>query len=106
MSMSEPLFVAILSGGISHERDVSLRSGRRLADALLRAGARVEIREPNEDLLPWLAEAKPDAVWPLLHGASGENGALYSLLRAAGFAYVGSRPVSYTHLTLPTIYSV
>ncbi len=94
MSMSEPLFVAILSGGISHERDVSLRSGRRLADALLRAGARVEIREPNEDLLPWLAEAKPDAVWPLLHGASGENGALYSLLRAAGFAYVGSRPTA------------
>ncbi|RRJ86523.1 D-alanine--D-alanine ligase [Gulosibacter macacae] len=86
--------VVILSGGISHERDVSLRSGRRVADALLRAGAHVTIREPDETLLPWLAEHEYDVVWPLLHGASGENGALYSLLRASGIPYVGSRPTA------------
>ena len=86
--------VVILSGGISHERDVSLRSGRRVADALLRAGAEVTIREPDQSLLPWLADAEYDVVWPVLHGASGENGALYSLLRAAGIPWVGSRPTA------------
>ncbi|MFD2675069.1 D-alanine--D-alanine ligase family protein [Gulosibacter bifidus] len=88
--------VVILSGGISHERDVSLRSGRRVADALTRAGAKVTVREPDGSLLPWLIENRDDVdvVWPVLHGASGENGALYSLLRANEFAYVGSRPTA------------
>ena len=86
--------VVILSGGISHERDVSLRSGRRVADALIRAGAKVTVREPDQSLLPWLAEHEFDVVWPVLHGASGENGALYSLLRAAGIPWVGSRPTA------------
>ncbi|WP_201521015.1 D-alanine--D-alanine ligase family protein [Gulosibacter hominis] len=86
--------VVILSGGISHEREVSLRSGRRVADALTQAGARVTVREPDETLLPWLQEAEYDVVWPVLHGASGENGALYSLLRALGVPYVGSRPTA------------
>ena len=86
--------VVILSGGISHERDVSLRSGRRVADALIRAGAKVTVREPDQALLPWLVDHEFDVVWPLLHGASGENGALYSLLRAAGIPWVGSRPTA------------
>jgi D-alanine-D-alanine ligase len=88
--------VVILSGGISHERDVSLRSGRRVADALTRAGANVTVREPDQQLLPWLLEHREDidVVWPLLHGASGENGALYSLLRAVGLPYVGARPTA------------
>ena len=86
--------VVILSGGISHERDVSLRSGRRVADALIRAGAKVTVREPDHTLLPWLAENEFDVVWPVLHGASGENGALYSLLRASGVPWVGSRPTA------------
>lgn len=90
------LHVVILSGGISHERDVSLRSGRRVADALTQAGARVTLREPDKTLLSWLREHRDevDVVWPLLHGASGENGALYSLLRTTGTPYVGSRPTA------------
>lgn len=88
--------VVILSGGISHERDVSLRSGRRVSDALIKAGARVTVREPDEKLLPWLEENfdDVDVVWPVLHGVSGENGALYSLLRALNVPYVGSRPTA------------
>lgn len=88
--------VVICSGGISHERDVSLRSGRRVADALTRAGAKVTVREPDSALLPWLLEHRDevDVVWPVLHGASGENGALYSLLRANEVPYVGSRPTA------------
>ena len=90
MTSSPSLDVLVLAGGISHERDVSLRSGRRVADALAGAGHRVTVREPDGKLIEGLAEHRPDVVWPALHGASGEDGALRSLLRAMGFPYVGS----------------
>ena len=83
--------VVVLSGGISHERDVSLRSGRRVADALGRLGWRVRTAEPDARLLPDLLEDRPDVVWPALHGASGEDGSLRSLLDVAGLTYIGSR---------------
>ncbi|MGO2110327.1 MAG: D-alanine--D-alanine ligase family protein [Pseudoclavibacter sp.] len=89
---TEPLHVVVLAGGISHERDVSLRSGRRVTDALQRAGMRVELIDPDSDLLSHLRTSRPDVVWPVLHGASGEDGALYSLLRALHLPYVGSKP--------------
>jgi D-alanine-D-alanine ligase len=82
--------VVVLAGGISHERDVSLKSGRRVADALIDAGCTVEIREPDGDLLTHLRQTKPDAVWSALHGAVGEDGALQELLRLMGVPFVGS----------------
>jgi D-alanine-D-alanine ligase len=82
--------VVVLSGGISHERDVSLRSGRRVLDALARLGWRVTTAEPDAKLLPALLEQRPDVVWPALHGASGEDGSLRSLLDVAGIRYIGS----------------
>jgi len=85
-----PLTVVVLAGGISHERDVSLRSGRRVADGLRRRGATVVLRDPDASLLPYLDESRPDVVWPALHGASGEDGALFALLEHAGIPYVGS----------------
>ncbi len=83
-------YALVLAGGISHEREVSLRSGRRVADALLEQGWRVDVREPDADLLPSLAAAGYDVVWPALHGASGEDGALRALLDLAGVPFVGS----------------
>lgn len=83
--------VVVLSGGISHERDVSLRSGRRVVDALRRLGWSVTTAEPDARLLPTLLDRHPDVVWPALHGASGEDGSLRSLLDVSGLAYVGSR---------------
>ena len=85
------LDIVVLAGGISNERDVSLRSGRRVADALTSAGHRVTVLDPDATLLDAIAEKNPDVVWPALHGASGEDGALLSLLEAAGVAFVGSR---------------
>ncbi|HEY8590303.1 MAG TPA: D-alanine--D-alanine ligase [Naasia sp.] len=82
--------VLVLAGGISHERDVSLRSGRRIADALQEQGWRVRIAEPDATLLPSLAEDAPDVVWPALHGASGEDGSLLGLLEGTGIPFVGS----------------
>jgi D-alanine-D-alanine ligase len=83
--------VVVLAGGISHERDVSLRSGRRVADSLAEQGLRVELRDPDASLLDYLRTSKPDVVWPALHGASGEDGALRGLLGLLGVPYVGSR---------------
>lgn len=82
--------VLVLSGGISHEREVSLRSGRRIADALEDAGYTVELADPDADLLPRLALNRPDVVFPAVHGASGEDGALLGLLEALKIPYVGS----------------
>jgi D-alanine-D-alanine ligase len=84
------LKVQILAGGISHERDISLKSGRRVADALLDAGAEVIIREPDEHLLSNIKKDKPDVIWPCLHGASGEDGALRDILSLAGVPFVGA----------------
>lgn len=90
MTDSSGLYVVVLAGGISHERDVSLRSGRRVADALAAAGHRVELRDPDAGLLPFLEAERPDVVFPALHGSSGEDGSLLDLLRAVGIPAVGS----------------
>lgn len=90
MSDSSGLYVVVLAGGISHERDVSLRSGRRVADALTAAGHRVVLRDPDAGLLPFLVSERPDVVFPALHGSSGEDGSLLELLAAIGVPTVGS----------------
>jgi D-alanine-D-alanine ligase len=86
--------VVVLAGGISHERDVSLRSGRRVADSLREHGLEVELRDPDSSLLAYLRDTRPDVVWPALHGASGEDGALRGLLEFLGIPFVGSRSES------------
>ncbi|WP_440695652.1 D-alanine--D-alanine ligase family protein [Clavibacter nebraskensis] len=90
MTAHEPLSVVVLAGGISHERDVSLRSGRRVADALRGVGVTSSLRDPDATLLDFLRDTPPAVVWPVLHGASGEDGALLGLLELAGVPYVGS----------------
>jgi D-alanine-D-alanine ligase len=90
-TLDRTLDIVVISGGISHERDVSLRSGRRVADRLSAMGHRITHREPDAGLLAALLDQRPDVIWPAVHGASGEDGALLGLLEAAGFPYVGSR---------------
>ena len=82
--------VVILAGGISPERDVSLKSGRRLSDHLSEAGIESEIREPDELLIDYLATTKPDLVWSVLHGAGGEDGSIQRLLEMLDVAFVGA----------------
>lgn len=91
MNNTSPTRVLVLAGGISHERDVSLRSGRRVADGLAEHGVEVSLRDPDASLLGYLAENRPDVVWPALHGASGEDGALRGILDFLEIPYVGSR---------------
>ncbi|HJR36820.1 MAG TPA: ATP-binding cassette domain-containing protein, partial [Nocardioidaceae bacterium] len=72
--------IVVLAGGLSHERDVSLRSGRRVAEALRDSGAEVDERDVDASLLPALRDDPPMCVLPLLHGETGEDGALREVL--------------------------
>lgn len=87
---SDVLDVLILAGGLSHERDVSIRSGRRVADALRSTGISAYVHDVDGELLGYLQQARPDVVWPLLHGSTGEDGSVRDLLDLAGVPYVGT----------------
>lgn len=80
----------ILAGGLSHERDVSIRSGRRVADALRATVDEVSLRDVDSELIPTIRHGGVDVVWPLLHGSSGEDGSLQALLELLGVPYVGT----------------
>ena len=82
----------VLAGGLSHERDVSLRSGRRVADALKHEGVDAVVRDADASLLDHLATARYDAALVALHGGAGEDGALREVLDLVGLPYVGSAP--------------
>ena len=82
--------VAVLAGGLSYERSVSLLSGSRVAEALRSQGLAVHEIEPDAGLLDRLREAAPDAVVVALHGQEGEDGSLRAVLDLLGTPYVGS----------------
>lgn len=90
MTETTPRSIVVLAGGLSHERDVSLRSGRRVSDSLSQHGITVVTKDPDASLLADLRAARPDVIWPALHGASGEDGALRGLLEYLGIPFVGS----------------
>jgi len=82
--------VAVLMGGVSAERDVSLMSGQGVLSALQDAGVNVVPIDVNENLVSQLAEAKVDRVFNILHGGIGENGAISALLELMDIPYTGS----------------
>ncbi len=83
--------VAVLKGGRSLERQVSLRSGARVEDALERLGHEVEGIDVSHDLVARLQASAPDAAFVALHGRDGEDGTVQSLLEVLGIPYTGSR---------------
>jgi D-alanine-D-alanine ligase len=82
--------VAVLKGGRSLERQVSLKSGARVEDALERLGHDVIGIDVGHDLVARLREAAPDAAFICLHGRDGEDGTVQELLEIAGIPYTGS----------------
>ncbi|EME56590.1 D-alanine--D-alanine ligase family protein [Amycolatopsis decaplanina] len=82
--------VAVLAGGLSHERDVSLRSGRRLSVALRAEGLTVEEWDTDAGLLERLRTQRPDAAIVALHGGEGENGAVQTVLEMLDVPFVGT----------------
>ncbi len=91
--MAAPLagrHVAVLMGGISPEREVSLVSGAACADALDRLGARVSRIDAGRDVAARLTEVKPDVVFNALHGAWGEDGCVQGILETLAIPYTHS----------------
>jgi len=82
--------IVILAGGLSPERDVSLRSGRRIAECLRNRDLDVEVVDVDDQLAERLSTLQPACVIPLVHGAAGEDGDLASLISSLGLPHVGS----------------
>nr|WP_026126579.1 D-alanine--D-alanine ligase [Nocardiopsis xinjiangensis] len=84
--------VLVLAGGLSPEHEVSLQSGRSVAEALRRLDVEVQVTDVGSGLLDRLAQDPPQVVFPVLHGSAGEDGAIREVLELAGAPYVGARP--------------
>jgi len=84
------LHIAVLMGGWSSEREVSLVSGNGVADALEGLGHRVTRIDMDRDVAVRLAEAKPDIVFNALHGTPGEDGTVQGMMDLMGLPYTHS----------------
>ena len=82
--------VAVLYGGKSAEREVSLKSGAAVIDALTSAGVDVVAIDVGDDLLDRLQNEKIDRAFIILHGRGGEDGSMQGLLECLGIPYTGS----------------
>jgi len=82
--------VAVLQGGRSLERQVSLKSGARVEDALQQLGHRAVAIDVGPELVAQLTELAPDAAFVALHGRDGEDGTIQELLEVLGIPYTGS----------------
>src|SRR6201993_1935180 len=86
--------VAVLMGGWSSEREISLRSGKACADALERIGFRVTRINVDRDVAAALSATKPDVALNLLHGRPGEDGSIQGLLEILAIPYTHSGVLS------------
>ena len=82
--------VAVLYGGTSAEREVSLKSGAEVLQALQQAGVNAFAIDADQNLAARLISEKPDRVFIALHGRGGEDGSLQGLLENLQLPYTGS----------------
>ena len=82
--------VAVIFGGTSTEREVSLKTGAAVLAALQRRDVAAFGFDPRDELLPELLEQGTDRVWIALHGPGGEDGTLQGALECLGLPYTGS----------------
>ncbi len=87
---TKQIHVAVLMGGLSSEREVSLRSGAACAAALEAQGYRVSPLDVGRDIAARLAELRPDVCFNALHGRYGEDGCIQGLLETLGIPYTHS----------------
>jgi D-alanine-D-alanine ligase len=92
--MSDARKVAVLKGGGSLERTVSLRSGERAQRTLRQLGHEVVAIDVGPEMLAQVLDAEPDAAFIALHGRDGEDGTVQGLLEAIGVPYTGSGPAA------------
>lgn len=88
--MNKELYLVVVCGGISTEREVSLRSGRAIYEALERHGfSNLQLFELKKDNLSELIALHPDLVYLALHGKGGEDGCVQGALELSGIPYTG-----------------
>ncbi|WP_082730956.1 MULTISPECIES: D-alanine--D-alanine ligase [unclassified Sphingomonas] len=92
--MTAPLHIAVLMGGWSAEREVSLMSGAGIAEALEQLGHRVTRIDMDRHVALRLSEARPDLVFNALHGTPGEDGSVQGMLDLMGLRYTHSGMVT------------
>ena len=90
MARLDPLHILVLMGGWANEREVSLMSGKGVADALESAGHRVTRLDMDRDVAAKIREAAPDVVFNALHGVPGEDGTVQGMLDLMGVPYTHS----------------
>lgn len=83
--------IAVLCGGVSGEREVSLRSGKRVFDSLVSQGLDAVMIDTKEDFVQRLKQEKTELACIMLHGTYGEDGAIQGLLEVLGIPYTGSK---------------
>jgi len=88
--VSEPLHIAVLMGGWSAEREVSLSSGKEIADALESIGHRVTRIDMDRNVAQVIAGVRPDVVFNALHGSPGEDGTVQGMLDLMRIPYTHS----------------
>lgn len=92
--MSKDIHVAVLMGGWSNERPVSLMSGNGVADALEKVGYTVSRVDMDRNVAQVLASLRPDVVFNALHGVPGEDGSVQGMLDLMGIRYTHSGMVT------------
>jgi D-alanine-D-alanine ligase len=92
--MSEQIHVAVLMGGWSNERPVSLMSGNGVADALEKLGYKVSRVDMDRNVAQVLTALRPDVVFNALHGVPGEDGSVQGMLDLMGIKYTHSGMVT------------
>jgi len=90
MTESRKPRVGVLYGGISAEREVSLKSGEAVAAALRAVGYPVELIDPLDTPIGRLTQERMDVAFIALHGTFGEDGGIQSILEVLGVPYTGS----------------
>lgn len=90
--MSSKLKVAVLTGGIGAEREISIQSGQCVTEALKQAGFDVVTADVRPDNLDILEDGSIDVFFPALHGEFGEDGRLQEILQDKSLVYTGSGP--------------
>jgi D-alanine-D-alanine ligase len=90
----DKLTVAVLMGGIGQERDISIQSGRCVAEALEKAGLNVVTADIRPDNMDILEDNSIDVFFIALHGRFGEDGQLQQILEDKSLVYTGSGPTA------------
>lgn len=82
--------VAVMMGGMSAEREISLKSGNAVLEGLKKAGVDAFKFDPEQDMLRQLLDLKADRIFNILHGRGGEDGSVQAVLDMIGLPYTGS----------------